>query len=161
MYLHSFTPTLIPTCKRTVCPCTPYLHLYPRKSTFTSTYAQAHTSILSFSFPNLSTISYFPCTPHHIHTYTSTRAHTFSPLIFTLGLLFHSDFSFLTRLCPLYEPGVLGHSLPHRIDHPAPVLGWPRLGDFFTNRVLDKLWRLITSEIKPTEQNGAESCTPS
>ena len=47
-------------------------------------------------------------------------------MIFTLGLLLHSDVSFLTRLCTLYEPGVLGHFLPtglvvHPVDIYSPL----------------------------------------
>ena len=154
------TPTLIHTCK---CPCTPYLHLYPRKSTFTSTHAQAHTSILSFSFPNLSTTSSLrtrPCTSLHFHTYTSTCAHTFPPLDLypcpplSFRLLFPDQV-----VSTLWARGARTFP-PHRIGHPAPILGWPRLGDFFTNRVLVKP-RFITSEIKPTEQNGAKFRTPS
>ena len=105
------TPTIIHTCTRT------HAHV-PHTSTF------IHANPRSPPHTRKRTPTYFPFyllappyIPVHAHPSTSThthlQAHTHFPfLIFTLGLLFHSDFSFLTRLCPLYEPGVLGHSLP-------------------------------------------------
>ena len=131
------------------------VHLHTRAS------AHLHTQFFlsQFIYCFILTYPFMYTSPHpHIHIYTRTPPPP--PLIFTLGLLFHSDFSYQTRLCPLYEPGVLGHSLPTGLVI-QPQLGLPRLGLFFTIRVLDNLWRLITSEIKPTEQNGAESRTPS
>ena len=42
-----------------------------------------------------------------VHSHTPT--HIPRLLIFTFGLLFHSEFRFLTRLCPFHEPGGLWH----------------------------------------------------
>ena len=109
------TPTIIRACTRTHAHAphaSTFLHANPRSPPHTRKRTPPY---LVFPFPFHLLVH--PYIPAHAHPSTSPHthlhAHTHFPLlIFTLGLLFHSDFSFLTRLCPLDEPGVLGHSLP-------------------------------------------------
>ena len=116
--LELLTPTLIPTCKSTYAQAlhtSTFIHANPRSPPHTRTRTPPY---LVYPFPiYLPLPPYIPVYAHlttstHIHLHAHTHPPPPPPSIFILGLLFHSDFSYLTRLCPLYEPGVLGHSLP-------------------------------------------------
>ena len=109
------TPKTVHTCTR--------LYVYtPHTSTFIHTNPRSPPHTRTRTHPYLVFILPFyllvyPHMPVHAQHSTSTNthlyAHTHFPLlIFTTGLLIHSDFSFLTRLCPFHEPGGSGTSSP-------------------------------------------------
>ena len=120
------TPTIINTCTCTYA-YTPDTSTFIHANPCSPPHTRNLTSILNFYFTILflSTSSSPHAHPHaHLHTthpHLYTPTHIPQPLIFTFGLLFHSDFPFLTRLCPFHEPGGSGNFLPHRIGHPPPM----------------------------------------
>ena len=110
------TPTTINTCTCTYAytsNTSTFIHANPCSPPHTRNL----TSILNFYFTILflstsSSPHAYPHAHHTTHPHLYTPTHIPRPWIFTFGLLFHSDFPFLTRLCPFHEPGGSGTSSP-------------------------------------------------